>query len=224
MIIYFFLMCRRKKAAVGRMEMIVFLTWYLLSIIFELVLGGIGVGGNVGKIIGALQVGSATASIIALFLNGFVGYQLLEDGTSLSMLGIIGSSLLYGIATAYLAADASYQINFKVTTNDPVNIPLYIIYFIVPLACLVLYVIAMVSLVFKYLQSRRQLGLLVGAFLAFVLSQFFGFFSNVELCKASNGRVDGRFLVTFWILVAVWWVYRFWDSITEDAVDEPTPA
>jgi len=218
--VYFILRCRMKKAAVGRLEMIIFFLWYFLAVVLELVIGGIGLGAPASTYVGALQVGSTAAAFVALFLNGFVGYQWLDDGTTISLLGIFGTSALYGIVAAYFAADASLQINFKTSPGSPINIPLYVCYFIVPVICVGLYVITAAVLVFMYLRSRRPLGLLLGAFLAFVLAAMFALFVSFAICQGTSGAIDGRFLVTFWIAMAVWWVFRFWDSITEDTWED----
>jgi len=219
-VLYFLIRCKMKKSAVGRLEMTIFMSWVLVAVIAELVLGGIGATGTSLKYVGAVQIGSTAAAFIALSLNGFVGYQWLDDGTSISLLGVFGTSLLYGIAVSYLAADASLQINFNTSPSTPVNVPLFVLYFIVPVLCVVIYTAAQTVLVMKYLRSRHPLGLLAGAFLAFVLAVMTALFISSLMCTGTNSAVDGRFLITFWIVIAVWWVFRFWDSITEDSLDD----
>jgi len=219
-ILYFILRCRFKKAAVGHLEMTIFLWWFLLALIAELIIGGIGIGGTALTYIGAIQVGATAASAVALLLNAFVGYQWIDDGTRMSLLGIFGASAVYGVVVAYLAADASFGISFKTTPQSPVNMPLFIGYFIVPAVCVVAYIGVALALVLRYLRSRRPLGLLIGAFLAFVLAALFAVFVSQPMCTGTNAAIDGRFLVTFWMTVAVWWAFRFWDSITEDSWDD----
>jgi glucan phosphoethanolaminetransferase (alkaline phosphatase superfamily) len=220
--LYYITRCFRKRAAVGRKEMMIFFLWYMATLVTEALLSiSIIHSSSAAKYVGAVGAGTMAGTAIALVLNGFVGFQWLDDGTTVSLLGVFGASALYAIVVGYLAGDAAFQINFSVTNSNPVDIPLYITYLLVPAACVLVYTITTMILVFKYLRSRRPIGFISLALLAFILAQLFLLFINEPICNSTNGNMDTRWLGTVWTAIAVFFVYKFWNSVTEDDWEDP---
>lgn len=63
---------------------------------------------------------------------------------------------------------------------------------------------------------------LLGAALLFAISQIFQFVISVHLCTASSRAINGGLFETLFVLLAVFTLWTFWSSITED--DWPMPA
>ena len=95
-------------------------------------------------------------------MNGVVGYQLLDDGTplSLGLLLLSGGALFIG--TGYIALDTGFSWTGRfddslVAPNR--NIALYILYQLFPLVCLVLFFILETYLVLRVLGEKRPMRL-----------------------------------------------------------------
>ena len=74
-----------------------------------------------------------------LLLNGLVGFQLLDDGTPLSLGLILGSAVALFIGTGYIALDTAFRWtgHFNPSLEDPNrNIGLYVLYQLAPLVFL----------------------------------------------------------------------------------------
>ena len=116
---------------------------------------------------------------------------------------------------AYLLIDVNLRLHFSITPEAPTNYALFVTYLVIPLVCILGYALAVSTLVYTHLKSKKPITLVWLAVVSFALSQMFGLYVSPLVCEKTNGKLDGRFLVTFWILVGVWWVIHFWDSITE---------
>lgn len=215
----------RKKAAVGRREIQIFLIGYILMSITEIFsVGGFLTNQTILVWFSALHIGAITATAWVLMLNAVVGYQLLDDGTPLS-LALVGSSFLaFFVGTTYVAVDTGF--NYTGTfTKEPDNIrnyALYVLYLLFPLIMIAAYVILESVLVIKVLGEKIPMRRLSAAALSFAVGQIFNFVISVHLCEATNGKIDGALFETGFTLIAVIFVWYFWSSITEDEWPEDT--
>ena len=102
---------------------------------------------------------AATAWI--LLLNGVVGYQLLDDGTALSMGAITVSAAAIFIGTGYIALDTAFgwTSTFAPSKTDPNNrnIGLYVLYLLFPLVCVVLFFVLETILVLRVLGEKKPM-------------------------------------------------------------------
>lgn len=109
-------------------------------------------------------MGAITATLWVLFLNGVVGYQLVDDGTPLSLGLILGSAIAFFVGTGYIALDTafSYTNTFVSSLSGPNNrnIALYILYQLLPLICLVGFFCLETVLVLKVLGEKKPMCLL----------------------------------------------------------------
>ena len=93
-------------------------------------------------------------------LNGIVGYQILEDGTPISLGLVLFSSLLIFVGTGYIALDTGFSwTGFWDSTLKAPNqaYALYTLYQLVPIVFLVVYYLLEAFLVLKVLGERRPM-------------------------------------------------------------------
>jgi hypothetical protein len=158
-------------------------------------------------------------------LNAVVGYQLLDDGTPVSLgLLTISSGALF-IGTGYIALDTGFSWTGFWDSSYHLpnrNIALYVLYQLIPLIFLVAFYVLETILVLRVLGELRPMIYLTGAALLFAIGQIFNYVISKYICDGSSGKVDGALFETFFTLLAVGMIFVFWSSITED--DWPMPA
>ncbi|KAF2478772.1 chitin synthase III catalytic subunit [Neohortaea acidophila] len=216
----------RKKAAVGRREMQFFLIGYIIIEICEIfTVGGFPLNGDVRRAFSAVHIASIVATTWILMMNGAVGYQLLDDGTALSIGLIFGSAAALFIGTGYIALDTAFS--WTGYWNDTLRAPnqayaLYTLYQLIPLIFLVVFFILEAVLVLRVLSEVRPMFYLVAAALLFAIGQIFQYVISRFICTGTNGAINGGLFETFFTLLAIVMIWVFWASITED--DWPMPA
>ena len=165
-----------------------------------------------------------TASLWILMLNALVGYQLLDDGTPISLGLMVGSALVIFIGTGYIALDTGYSwtghFDSSLTGHNK-NIGLYVLYQLAPLIFLFAFFVLETVLVIRVLGERKPMIYLIGAALLFAIGQIFNYVVSIHICNGTNGKIDGSMFETLFTLLAVVMVWVFWSSITED--DWPMP-
>ena len=95
-----------------------------------------------------------------LMLNGVVGYQLMDDGTALSLGFILLSAIALFIGTGYIALDTAFgwTNRFATSLNYPnQNIGLYVLYQLVPLIFLFIFFLLETFLVLRVLGERKPM-------------------------------------------------------------------
>jgi hypothetical protein len=152
-------------------------------------------------------------------LNGVVGYQLLDDGTPLSVGLMAASAAILFIGTGYIALDTGYNWTgyFQAsTTGNNRNIALYVLYQLAPLVFLFVYFCLETLLVIRVLGERKPMIWLASAALLFAIGQIFNYVVSVHICHGTSGKIDGALFETLFTLLAVVMIWVFWSSITED--------
>ncbi|KDN69523.1 putative chitin synthase export chaperone [Colletotrichum sublineola] len=241
--IYLLLRSERKKAAVGRREMQLFLASFIVIEICEIFTVGdfplaenvrivstrLGCLGAQPKLIDVqaftgIHIGMIIASTWILMLNAIVGYQIVDDGTPLSMGLITASAAILLGGTLYITLDTGFQwTSYWNSSYQPPNrhIALYVLYQLAPLIFIVAFFVLETILVIRVLGEMRPMLYLTAALLLFAVGQIFNYVISSQICKGTNGAVDGALFQTFFTLLAVIAVWVFWSSITED--DWPMP-
>ncbi|TGZ84084.1 hypothetical protein EX30DRAFT_98383 [Ascodesmis nigricans] len=216
----------RKKAAVGRREIQIFLVFYIILSIAEVFsIGGFLKDRTVLVWFSSVHIGAIAATCWVLLLNAIVGFQLLDDGTPLSIGLTIFSGLAFFVGVGYIALDTGFTSPTGYFTVDPKtlkHVSLYILYLLVPLICIVLFYILESFLVLSILHETRPMILLTLSGLLFVIAQIFSFVASVHICDGTSGRIDGSMFQTLFTLLAVIMLWFFWSSITEDEWPEDT--
>ncbi|KAK8200771.1 hypothetical protein M8818_006087 [Zalaria obscura] len=217
----------RKRAAVGRREMQLFLIGYIIISICEIfTIGGFPLDGAVRRAFTAVHIATIIATTWILMMNGAVGYQLLDDGTPLSLGLIFGSAAILFIGTGYIALDTGFS--WTGYWNSTLNAPnrsysLYTLYQLVPLVFLFVYFVLETVLVLRVLGERRPMLYLFAAVLLFAIGQIFQYVISVHLCNSTNGKINGGLFETLFTLLSIVTIWIFWSSITEDDWPMPEP-
>lgn len=188
-------------------------------------------------------MGAIVATLWILLLNGVVGYQLLDDGTPISLGLLLFSALALFVGTGYIALDTgfSWTGHFDRSQTAPNrNIGLYVLYQLLPLVCLAGFFLLETVLVLRVLGEKKPMSAssvsqelletanqaavyLFGSALLFAVGQIFQYVVSPHLCNASDGKINGAFFETLFTLLSVITVWIFWSSITEDDWPEPPP-
>jgi hypothetical protein len=218
--VFLLLRSERKAAAVGRREMQVFLLGYIIISICEIfTVGGFPLDTNVRQGFSAVHLAAIVATVWILMLNAVVGFQLLDDGTPMSLGLLIGSAAALFIGTGYIALDTAFNWTGYFESShrgSNRNTGLYVLYQLCPLVFLFVYFVLASILVLRVLGERRPMIYLISAALLFAIGQIFNYVISVHICKPTNGKIDGAFFETIFTLLSVVAVWVFWSSITED--------
>jgi hypothetical protein len=199
---------RSKFTAVGRKEITTFFYIYMCLTIISLVLdAGVVVPGHTGMYpyFVAIQSGLASALCTCLLINGFVGFQLYEDGTTLSVWLLRVSSL-----GMFVISFAVSLMTFKGWAGlGPTNtVGLFVVLYIVNGICILVYLVMQVFLVVNTLQDRWPLGDLAFGVFFFVSGQLILYVFSARVCDRVQHYIDGLFFATICNLLAVMMVYK----------------
>lgn len=159
------------------------------------------------------------ATIWILMLNAVVGYQIIDDGTPMSLGLIIASAGVLLIGTGYIALDTGLQFTgyWDSSYQSPNrNIALYVMYQLVPLVLLVAFFVLEAILVIRVLGETRPMIYLTAAGVLFALGQIFNYVISKHICDGTSGKIDGALFQTLFTLLSVVMIWIFWSSITED--------
>lgn len=154
-----------------------------------------------------------------LMLNAVVGYQLIDDGTPMSMGLMVASAAALLVGTGYIALDTGYKwTGYWDSSYDLPNrhVSLYVLYQLAPLIFLVAFYVLESILVLRVLGEARPMLYLTGAALVFAIGQIFNYAISRYICEGTSGRIDGALFQTLFTLLSVVLVWAFWSSITED--------
>lgn len=217
---FLFFKSERKRAAVGRREMQIFLIGYIIISIAEIFsVGEFPLRDDIRIAFTGIHIGMIIATTWILMLNAVVGYQIVDDGTPLSLALLVISALILFGGTLYITLATGFQWNtvWESSWNPPNrHIALYVLYQLVPLIFLVAFYVLEAILVLRILGERRPMIYLTAALLLFAIGQIFNYVVSRHICEGTSGAIDGALFQTLFTLLAVVMVWVFWSSITED--------
>lgn len=225
---FLLLKSEKKRAAVGRREMQLFLIGYVIISICEIfTVGEFPLDRQVRNAFTAVHIAAIIATTWILMVNAVVGYQLIDDGTALSMALMLVSAAVLFVGTGYIALDTGFRwTNYWDDSYDIDNhnrhIALYVLYQLVPLIFLVAFYVLEAVLVIRILGETRPMIYLTAAAVLFAAGQVFNYVVSRYICEGTSGKIDGSMFQTLFTLLAVVMIWIFWASITED--DWPMPA
>jgi hypothetical protein len=166
-------------------------------------------------------------------INGFVGFQLYEDGTTLSVWLLRVCSV-----TMFIISFAVSLLTFKNWAGlGPSNtIGLFVVVYIFSAIFIFVYVVLQVLLVLGTLQERWPLWNIAAGVLSLVIGQVLLYVFSETICNGVSHYLDGLFFTTLLNLLAVMMVYKvskcdtylartktnllqFWDSITQEDLE-----
>lgn len=153
-------------------------------------------------------------------MNAAVGFQLLDDGTPVSLGLIAGSALAFFVGTGYIALDTAFSWtgfwDSALDNPDHRSYALYTLYLLAPLVFLFLFFVLETVLVLRVLGEKKPMIYLAAAALLFAIGQIFNFVISVHICRPTNGQINGAFFESLFTLLSVISIWVFWSSITED--------
>lgn len=164
----------------------------------------------------AVQSGLTSATCWCLMLNGFVGFQLYEDGTNFS------------IWTLRISTFCSFALTFVISlftfkswgALSPTNTTaLFVVLYIINLIAVVIYAVSQVILVVFTLQDLWPLGDIALGVFFFVAGQVLLNVFSSTLCNHMKHYVDGLMFATFCNILTVMMIYKYWDSITREDLE-----
>ncbi|KAI9890416.1 MAG: Chitin synthase, class 7 [Vezdaea aestivalis] len=209
---------RSKFTAVGRKEITSFFYLYMLLTVCSLVLdsGVVPPGSGTYPYFAAVQSGLTSALCVCLLVNGFVGFQIYEDGTTLS----VWLLRLFSLAM-FIISGAVALCTFKgwAGLGPTKTVGLFVVLYIFSGICLLVYFIMQVILVANTLQDRWPLGDIVFGLFFFVIGQVILYVFSETICNGVQHYLDGLFFSTVCNLLAVMMVYKYWDSITKEDLE-----
>ncbi|OAA70987.1 Chitin synthase III catalytic subunit [Akanthomyces lecanii RCEF 1005] len=218
--VFLLLRSDKKKAAVGRREMQLFLLGYIVISICEIFsVGEFPLSSKVRMAFSAIHIGMITATTWILMLNAVIGYQLIDDGTALSLGLVVASAAALFIGTGYIALDTGFSFTGFWESSYALpnrNLALYVLYQLVPLIFLVAFYVLETILVLRVLGEIRPMIYLTAAAVLFAIGQVFNYTVSPHICNGTNGKIDGALFQTLFTLLSVVGVWAFWSSITED--------
>ncbi|KAF2809027.1 chitin synthase export chaperone [Mytilinidion resinicola] len=209
---------RSKFTAVGRKEITSFFYIYMILTIFSLILdaGVVPPGSGTYPYFVAAQSGLTSALLMCLMINGFVGFQLYEDGTTLSVWLLRLSSLAWFIIVGAIAL-----LTFKgwAGLGPTKPVALFVTLYIINAIFLFVYVVTQVILVVNTLQDLWPLGDIIFGVFFFVIGQVILYVFSDTICDHVQHYLDGLFFATICNLLGVMMVYKYWDSVTREDLE-----
>ncbi|MCJ1230630.1 Chitin synthase, class 7 [Toensbergia leucococca] len=209
---------RSKFTAVGRKEITTFFYIYMMLTMTSLILdsGVIPPASGAYPYFTAVQNGFTSALCVCLLVNGFVGFQLYEDGTRQSVWLLRGSSI-----GMFMISGAVSILTFKEKLGlGPTNtLGLFVVLYLINGICLLIYVVMQVILVTNTLQDRWPLGDIGFGVFFFVIGQVILYVFSDTICDRIQHYLSGLFFATICNLLAVMMIYKYWDSITKEDLE-----
>ena len=204
--------------SLGRKEITTFFYIYMLLTVVSLILdsGVVPSGSGVFPYFVAVQNGFTSALLTCLLINGFVGFQMYEDGTTQSVWLIRGCS-----SAMFLITGAVSILTFKGEAGlSPIKtLGLFVVLYLINGIFLLVYIIMQLILVINTLQDRWPLGDIGFGVFFFVIGQVILYVFSRTICEGIQHYLDGTFFATICNLLAVMMVYKYWDSITKEDLE-----
>eukprot|EP00842_Homolaphlyctis_polyrhiza_P004855 jgi/Hompol1/5370/HPOL_001196-RA len=164
----------------------------------------------------AIEMSLVMATLWSLFINGFVPFQWIEDGSPLSLWTLRLTSLAAFLLTFFISIGT-----FKGVAGLAKATPtlLWIWYFAFGAAFVLIYIICQVVIVFTSLEDRWPLADISFGVFFFLAAQIMNFALSSRICDLAQHYVDGTFFGATATLLSVMMVYKFWDSITKEDLE-----
>ncbi|EOR00099.1 hypothetical protein E3P92_01589 [Wallemia ichthyophaga] len=209
---------RTKYTAIGRKEITLFFYLYGVCELIALFLDSsiIPTYHEAYPWFTAIYMGLTTAMFWCLLVNGFIGFQVVEDGTALSVWSLRVSSFVLG-ALSFFVHIATFKSVPGFDRSNPIAISVFT--FILHIICVGIYVITQLILVIRTLDDRWPITNIVFGVGFFVIGTVVTFGFSVKVCNAVDHYIDGLFFETLCYLLSVMMVYKYYDAITREDLE-----
>lgn len=207
MTIIMILHVRSKFTAVGRKEILTFFYLYMLLTFFSLLVdaGVVPPGSQPYPYFVSVQNGLSSATVTALLINGFVGFQLYEDGTPLSVWMLRVCSLV-AFAISFLISLGTFKSAVGLSPTNTIG--LFVVLYLLNAIQLAVYIGMQILLVTRTLQDRWPLGDIAFGIFFFIVGQVILYAFSSTICTAVSHYFDGLLIATTCNLLAVMMVYK----------------
>ncbi|KAL3229237.1 Chitin synthase export chaperone [Nakaseomyces bracarensis] len=212
---------RQKYTAIGRSEYLYFYQLALLLILFTLIVncGVSPPGSDSYPYFVAVQIGFAGACCWTLLINGFLGFNLWEDGTRKSMLLVRGASIC-GFSANFLAAILTFRTwieNHEIPNTNTTG--LFVVVYLINLINLFIFVICQLLVSIVVVRNLWVTGaVLLGVFF-FVVGQILTYALSSQICEGVKHYLDGLFFGSICNIFTLMMVYKTWDITTDDDLE-----
>lgn len=200
----------------GRKEITSFFYIYMLLTMFSLILdaGVVPPGSGAFAYFAAAQNGLASALCVCLLINGFVGFQVYEDGTTLSVWLLRLCSL-----GMFIISGAVSLLTFKGWAGlSPTNtVGMFVVLYIFNGLFVLVYVCSQILLVISTLEDRWPLGDITFGVFFFVIGQVILYVFSDTICNTVQHYLDGLFFATICNLLGVMMVYKVCQPLSSNA-------
>lgn len=211
---------RTKYTAIGRREILDFFGMFMFLTFISLVIdsGVVPPGSAVYPYFVAVQSGISSATCWCLMINGFLGFQLWEDGTPKSVWFLRFSSLTAWGFTFIVAI-----LTFKGWGGDAFSnkqtTGLFVLLYIMNALFVTIYVVSQVTLTLFILRDLWSFGAIALGTVFFILGQVLLYAFSQEICNNVKHYLDGLFFASLTNLFASMMIYKYWDMITTEDLE-----
>lgn len=153
----------------------------------------------------AAQNGLTNALFTCLVINGFVGFQLYEDGTILSVwLLRVASAVLF--LASFVVSILTFRGQGGLDSTHTAG--MFVMLYIFNPICIFIYLVMQLLLVLNTLEDRWPLGNIVIGLAVFVIGQLLMYVWSDTICDHVQHYLDGLFFATCCNLFAVMMIYK----------------
>lgn len=194
-------------SATGRKEITSFFYLFMLLTFLSLCLdsGVIPIGTTAYAYFVAVQCGLVGAVCTSLLVNGFIGYQVYEDGTKLSLWTLWGSCILMFFLNGFVAICTFLEVAGLSPTKTTA---LFVLLYVINGLFLAIYVCAQLFLVLGTLEDRWPIGDIAFGVIFFVAGQVMLYAFSRKICIEIKHYLDGMFFASICNLLGVMMVYK----------------
>jgi hypothetical protein len=153
----------------------------------------------------AAQCGLVSSTCICLMINGFVGFQLYEDGTRLSVWLLRVCSIAM-FAISFVIALLTFKGWAGLSPESTIG--LFVVVYIFSAIFLFVYIVMQTLLVIGTLQERWPLWHIGFGVASFIIGQILLYALSETICSNVQHYMDGLFFATLLNLLAVMMVYK----------------
>lgn len=211
---------RTKYTAIGRREILDFFGILLVLTMLNLVIdcGVVPPGSGAYSYFVAVQAGFSSAACWCLMINGFLGFQMWEDGTPrskwflrFSSLAVWGLTFVFAILTFHNWGGSAF--------NPHQTTALFVVLYILNALFLFVYVVSQIILTIIVLRDLWAFGAIALGTVFFIIGQVLLYAFSKSICQSVKHYLDGLFFATVCNLFACMMIYKYWDMITSEDLE-----
>jgi len=215
----------RRKAAVARVELIILLGLYGLMKFFEIFDTGSFLEQGSQSIVWLTSIHLALTVLFyfSLVWLGFLGLQLVEDGSKISLLPLLSCLAFLFIGSIYIFLDTGFGVTHYFSSQpashlySPWTFTMVILW---PFIALTIYAGLTILVSVRILGELKPVVVLLCSMMTIAMGTIFRWILTQPICHSSSATVDGSFMGSLLELVSVGLLVYIWVCLTEAEWDE----